>query len=84
MPGHSRRTFLRGAGAAAAVTATGVGAGAALVATGDAAAGGDTKGGSLVAYVQDARSGRISVMSGEREVLVTDKALAQRLARLAD
>lgn len=39
---------------------------------------------SVIVYVQDSTKGRISVMSGDREVIVTDRKLAQRLARMAD
>jgi hypothetical protein len=37
----------------------------------------------VVAYVRDARSGEISVMSGNREVRVRDRKLAARIARAA-
>jgi hypothetical protein len=88
MTDHTRRTFLRGAGvAAAAVTATAVvPGGTALAAGGDAPsdAGGEASTDTLVAYVKDARAGRISLLSGDREVVVTDRSLAQKLARLAD
>jgi hypothetical protein len=45
---------------------------------------GDAATGEVVVYVRDAGSGEITVMSGDREVVVTDRRLAQRLARLAD
>jgi hypothetical protein len=37
----------------------------------------------VVAYVKDPSSGEISVMSGDREVLVRDRKLAARIARAA-
>ncbi len=37
----------------------------------------------VVAYVKDPRSGEISVMSGEHEVVVRDRDLAARLSRAA-
>jgi hypothetical protein len=86
----SRRTFLRGVGvSAAAVTATAAIPATARAATrkpetGDDPAAADAVTDSLVVYVKDARVGEISVMSGDREVVVTDRRLAQRLARLAD
>ena len=40
-------------------------------------------GGPLVAYVQDVRSGRVSVMVGETEVVVSDPDLVARLAGIA-
>lgn len=39
--------------------------------------------GPLVAYVRDAHSGEVAVMSGEREVVVHDRELAARIARAA-
>lgn len=39
--------------------------------------------GPVVAYVRDARTGDISVMSGDRTVTVRDRQLAARLARAA-
>jgi hypothetical protein len=39
---------------------------------------------SLVAYVKDSTTGEISVMSGDREVVVRNRRLAQQLARIAD
>ena len=93
MNDQSRRTFLRGAGVVAgAATATAlIPAGSALAGRPDAGASApndveqaEATTGSLVAYVKDARTGQISVLSGDREVVVTDRKLAQRLARLAD
>lgn len=96
MSEHTRRVFLHGAGVtAAAVTAAAVVPSAAMAAirppntshqdtsTTDAAAI-DAATTSVIVYVQDSTKGRISVMSGDREVIVTDRQLAQRLARIAD
>jgi hypothetical protein len=89
MTEQSRRTFLRGAGVAAATVAAASVVPAVAVAATRAAGDAnhipsEAKTDSLVAYVKDAKSGEISVMSGDREVLVTDRDLAQRLARIAD
>jgi hypothetical protein len=84
----SRRRFLQGVGASAAVVGvaavapTAVAAASTTHRAGDADP--DATTGALVAYVEDASTGRISVMSGDREVVVTDRRLAQSLARLAD
>ena len=76
MAEHSRRNFLRGAGVAAAgVTAAAVIPAGAAMATASPAEDdtptGDASTDSLVVYVKDAKSGRVSVMSGDREVVVT-------------
>ena len=89
MSEHSRRNFLRGAGVAAAgVTAAAVlPAGAALASGGkstDDAPAADASTQALVVHVKDAKAGQLSVLSGDREVVVTDRKLAQQLARLAD
>jgi hypothetical protein len=82
MTDHSRRTFLAGAGVAAtAVTVTALTPTAALAAAPSDS--GPVSSASLVAYVRDARSGHITIMSGDREIQITDKALARRLSRLA-
>lgn len=39
--------------------------------------------GPVVAYVKDARSGEVSVMSGDREVTVRDSQLAAQIVRAA-
>ena len=84
----TRRALLQGVGATAAVTAAGVLAPAAASAAqrrdpshDDHPTASTT---SLVAHVSDAASGEITLLSGDREVVVHDRALAQRLARLAD
>ncbi|MGO9900152.1 MAG: hypothetical protein ACLP0J_10775 [Solirubrobacteraceae bacterium] len=38
---------------------------------------------SVVAYVKDPSSGEISLMSGDREVIVRDRALAAKIGRAA-
>jgi hypothetical protein len=42
-----------------------------------------TADGQLVAYVHDVSTGELSVMVGEHEVTVVDRALAARIARLS-
>ena len=88
----SRRTFLRGAGLGAGATVLG----AAAVAAGSNVAfaapaapqeaepqDGAALSGSLVAHVSDVAAGRIVLMLDGREVVVTDRSLAQTLARKA-
>lgn len=88
---HSRRSFLVasgaglvavGAGSAGLVAASGV-----TLADGDegAAADGLASGGEgrLVAYVSDVRTGEVTVMRGDHETVVHDRALARSIARLA-
>lgn len=75
----TRRGFVKtSAGTAAAMTAIG-----AIVAQQAEAEGGATGSGPVVAYVKDARTGEISVMSGDREVSVRDPKLAARIVRAA-
>lgn len=87
MSEYSRRTFLIGTGAG---VATGVGATAlaapalaapAWPAAKAAPAGHVSDEAPLVAYVRDVAAGEISLMTGDREVVITDRALAARLAR---
>jgi len=76
----TRRGFLviAGAGAAAVGAATvAPAAGAAPVRAPSGASG------PLVAYVSDMQSGEVTLMVGEREVVVHDRDLAARLARAA-
>jgi hypothetical protein len=83
MPEQSRRTFLISTGAAAA-------AGAAVVATGESAAAATGHPTSarpavstehpVVAYVSDVQHGRITLMHGDAEVVVTDPELARAIA----
>lgn len=88
MSDTSRRSFLAGAGVVAGVaTATAlvpVGNAFASKSSDDNAPKGEANTETLVAYVKDAKSGQISVMSGDREVVITDRKLAQKLAHLAD
>jgi hypothetical protein len=91
--GASRRTFLAGAGAATVAGAAAAGGLAVLrpaspaATTTDAAAGAPGTGsatGAVVAYVRDAAAGEVRLMSGEREVVVHDRALARTLTRHFD
>jgi hypothetical protein len=89
----SRRSFLLQAAAGAGASAVG----AAALASGLAPAAshrpaeavaaplddGPVPGGAVVAYVRDASSGEISLLAGDREVLITDHSLARLLARKA-
>ncbi|MFI7067593.1 hypothetical protein ACIBL3_41815 [Kribbella sp. NPDC050124] len=87
MSDATRRGFLVFAGAGTAAAAVGAVAGAKVL-TGTSAEGGvqqltaaDLAGAeSFVVHVKDVRSGRMAIMVGEREVLVTDRELAGRLA----
>ncbi len=94
MSESTRRGFLIMAGAGAAATAGAVvvastgsaGAAPADTATADTASGTATPAtasGPLVAYVQNTRSGQVSVLVGETEVVVSDPALVARLASIA-
>ena len=84
--GSSRRRFLVTAVSAAAATA----AVAAVPGIADASpspqvrpASGPATEEPVVVYVSHARTGELSVYSGEKETKVTDKVLARHLARLA-
>lgn len=89
MSESTRRGFLIMAGAGAAATAGAVvvaSTGSASAAPADTAT--DTAppaaaSGPLVAHVQNTRSGQVSVMVGETEVVVSDPALVARLASIA-
>jgi hypothetical protein len=87
MAEHSRRAFIRGAGVtAAAATVAVMVPGVASAATKSASPADDgspAPDGSVVAFVKDAKAGSITVMRGEREVQITDKALARKLAKLS-
>jgi hypothetical protein len=87
-PGSSRRTFIAGAGAAtvlgaAAVTVAGAGAADAAPRTDatSSAPGAPASGDAVVAYLRDPARGEVHVLSGEREVVVHDPALAQAMTR---
>ena len=86
----NRRKFLIVAGASAGAAAVGVAAAKAGLdgapdapssGTGRRAAGAGA--GPLVAYIEDAHSGRVSVMTGNRETVVHDPDLVARLSRAA-
>lgn len=86
MAESSRRSFLviAGAGAAAVGTAVALPAASADAAEPRAAeAKGPAHPGPLVAHVKNARTGEVAVFAGEKEVVVHDRDLAQRLARIA-
>lgn len=85
MAEHSRRDFIRGAGAtaAAATVAVMVPGVASAASKSEKDDGSPAPAGSVVAFVKDANAGTITVMRGEREVQVTDKALARTLAKLS-
>jgi hypothetical protein len=75
----TRRGFVKNsATAAAGVTVIG-----AIAAEAADAHGHHAKSEPVVAYVKNPRSGEVSVMSGDREVTVRDRALAARIARAA-
>jgi hypothetical protein len=72
----TRRVFVKNtAGAAAGVTLIG----ALLAEQAQAKPGSDP----VMAYVKDARTGEISLLSADREVTVHDKRLAAQIARAA-
>jgi nitrous oxide reductase len=79
----SRRNFLRSASVAAAgaVVVAGVGTGVASAQEEESSAAAHK--GSFVAWVKDPQSGQIAVLVEDREVVVTDKKLAKRLAQVA-
>jgi hypothetical protein len=81
MSSSTRRGFL-------ALSATGVATGAAVVVTPsalaadtEAAGNASTASGPFVAYVHDAARGEVTIMRGEREVVVRDPALVRRLGK---
>lgn len=83
----SRRGFLTTSAAAAAgvAGAAGLGLAGGIPAAIDAAgiAGDVAASDGLVAHVRDASTGEIAVFNGEQEVVVRDRALANRLLRAA-
>jgi hypothetical protein len=81
MSDHTRRRFLALAGAGAAAVGVGVTAAEPAQAKPAKVPSGAT--GPLVAYVTDVRSGAVSVMVGDREVVLHDRDLVARLARAA-
>jgi hypothetical protein len=86
MAEHSRRDFIRGVGvtAAAATVAVMVPGVASAASSSETDDGSPTPEGSVVAYLKDAKNGNVTLMRGEREVQVVDKALARKLAKLAN
>ncbi|GAA2737571.1 hypothetical protein GCM10009867_25260 [Pedococcus aerophilus] len=86
MSDATRRTFLAAAGTGAAAAAAAVAAApgaSAAPATTTAAGSAAPTGPRLVAYVDDPKSGRLTVMYGEDEVTVQDADLVRRLTRAA-
>ena len=84
----NRRKFLIIAGAGAGAAAIGVAAAKTGVARPDTPSAGSgaplpADAGPLVAYVDDAGSGRVSVMTGDAEIVVHDPDLVARLSRAA-
>ena len=85
MSDQSRRSFLTGTGAAAlgavALPTISAATAAPTAATTGAGASGAVRQDAVVAYVTDVAAGRITVMRGDDEIVVTDPALAWRIAR---
>ena len=80
----SRRGLLRGAGAAGVAAAGGAVLGGAVLAEPALAAPPvDTTEGPLVVHVHDLAAGSLDVYAGTSHTRVTDRALANRLARAA-
>ena len=81
MSDPSRRGFLILTGVGAAAVGAVAVAPAAFAASGEDT-GTSTDGAPLVAYVSNMHTGEVSVMMGEREVVVRDRALCASLARV--
>lgn len=81
MSNSTRRTFLAVTGASAAVAATATVAAPAVASpySSAPASTASSPGGSIVAYIADGATGDISLMAGEREVVVHDPELVARL-----
>jgi hypothetical protein len=84
----NRRKFLIVAGASAGAAAVGVAAAKTGLTGSDAPAASPAGAlpagaGPLVAYIEDAESGRVSVMTGDAETVVHDPELVARLSRAA-
>ena len=77
----SRRNLLAVAGAGAAAGAVALAPGAASAATARPRAGAAQE--AVVAYIQDHRSDTVSLMVGEREVVVRDRDLVTRILNAA-
>jgi hypothetical protein len=82
MSDPSRRGFLLLAGTGVAAVGAAAVAPAAFAESEPGEAGSSTVQGPLVAYVTDLNKGEVSVMMGEREVVVHDRALCASLARV--
>ena len=89
---HSRRSFLVASGAGLVAVGAGsaglvAAASGVTLADGDDGSAADGQGaggeGRLVAYVSDVRTGEVTVMRGDHETVVHDRALARSIARLA-
>ena len=72
----SRRGFLAASGTGVAAVAV-----APVVIGATSASASPPPEGAVVAYIKDAATGQVAVMEGEREVVVTDKALVATLTR---
>ena len=86
MSDATRRTFLAAAGTSAAAAAAAVAAApgaSAAPPTATAAGSAASTGPRLVAFVDDPKSGRLTVMYGEDEVTIQDADLVRRLTRAA-
>lgn len=88
MNDSSRRKFLIAAGSGVAAAGVVAAAPNAMAAPASSAAAKDTTlpadaTGHLIAYVRNVRTGEVAVMVDDREVIVHDKDLVARLARVA-
>ena len=83
MKNQTRRSFLVLAGTSAAAIGAGAGAGAASGSPAKRPKVPSGASGPLVAHVSDVRGDTVSLMVGEREVVVRDSDLVARLAQAA-
>lgn len=83
MPESTRRGFIIMAGAGAAAVGAVAAASDATAAPAHVKTSDVTANGPLVAYVSDVRKGEVSVLVGEREVVLHDHALVAKLVRAA-
>lgn len=77
----TRRGFLALTGSGVAAVAVAPAAVAAVPGKSPGLGAAGSQGGPMVAYVQDAATGEVAVMVGEREVVVRDRALVAQLAK---